>query len=56
MLQKNGKNAESTDGELHEHGETPNSMDGDIPKAQPNIMQQQIKICSWNIRCGFEKR
>ncbi len=19
-------------------------------------MQQQIKICSWNIRCGFEKR
>jgi len=26
----NGKNAESTDGELHEHGETPNSMDGDI--------------------------
>jgi hypothetical protein len=53
---ENGANATSTDGELHEHGETPTPMDGAIPKAQPNDVEQQLKICSWNIRRGLIKR
>ena len=31
-------------------------MDGAIPKAQPNVVEQQLKICSWNIRRGLIKR
>jgi hypothetical protein len=31
-------------------------VDGDIPKAQPNDVEQQLKICSWNIRRGLIKR
>ena len=53
---ENGANAKAADGELHEHGETPTPVDGAIPKAQPNDVEQQLKICSWNIRRGLIKR
>jgi len=53
---ENGENAKSAYGELHEHGETPTPVDGAIPKVQPNDMEQQLKICSWNIRRGLIKR
>ena len=31
-------------------------MDGAIPKVQPNDVEQQLKICSWNIQRGLIKR
>jgi len=31
-------------------------VDGDVPKAQPNVMEQQLEICSLNIRHGLLKR
>jgi hypothetical protein len=41
---KNGEDDNSADGELHEHGKTPKPLDGAIPKAQPNVMEPQLKI------------